>query len=74
MFASFNFILTGLIKFKPLNLIQTIISYTFLLYVKKDILMEIYDNIIEQIRRNKLMYFENDFVIAQICVINNKPY
>ena len=36
--------------------------------------MEIYDKIIEQIRRNKLMDFEKDFVIAQLCVINNKPY
>lgn len=36
--------------------------------------MEIYDKIIEQIKRNKLMDFEKDFVIAQLCVINNKPY
>lgn len=36
--------------------------------------MEFYDKIIEQIKRNKLMNFEKDFVVAQLCVINNKPY
>jgi len=36
--------------------------------------MEFYDKILEQIKRNKLINLEYDFLIAQLCVLNNKPY
>ena len=36
--------------------------------------MEFYDKILDQIKRNKLITLEYDFLIAQLCVLNNKPY
>ena len=36
--------------------------------------MEFYDKVLEQIKRNKLINLEYDFLIAQLCVLNNKPY